>query len=186
MKKRKQKTIKPLDNFHLHFLFSGFLVVLPLNLLLLTGVEDYLALFVTIMIIDLVILLVYIITRIIYPAKYEIKDGYLTKYRSKKKIFQIKVQDIEAIYIKRGKWYSLLVFFIQTIFATLAEEDTMSSFSIVFKRCEIIKTEKRDTVSPSLKGNSCPDMFEHCDIMSVRKCKKLCKMIGVIPRFVDR
>ena len=105
---------------------------------------------------------------------------------TKKKIFQIKAQDIEAIYIKRGKWYSLLVFFIQTIFATLAEEDTMSSFSIVFKRCEIIKTEKRDTVSPSLKGNSCPDMFEYCDIMSVRKCKKLCKMIGVIPRFVDR
>ena len=184
MMKIKQTTFKPLDNYHLHWLFSGFLVSLPFNLLLITDISN-LSLLITVAIMDTIILFSYIITRMVYPAKYVIEDGYLTKYRSRKKVFQIKLTDIEFVYIKRGKWYSCFVFFIKVVLGTISDESHMAGISILFHRCEVIKKEHRETFASSLKGDDYPDMFEQCDIMSVKKCKKLCDIIGITPKFTN-
>ena len=179
---KSKLTLKPLDNYHTHYLFLALIIFVPFDILLLT-VFDYMLLWV-VLIMNILPFSVFLLIRILYRAKYSIDDICLTKYRGDDIVFCIKNNDIQKIFIKKGKWYSFLQFSFLVALGSSPDEQIMTNISILFKNCEVLKTEKRETLGASLKTAEYEAFFEWNEIMSLKKCVRICKKIGVEPIFV--
>ena len=61
-----------------------------------------------------------------------------------------------------------------------------TNFSIVFKECDVLKKEDHDIPTLSLKPEELKDCFEHNEILSFRKCMKICKVMGIEPQIITK
>ena len=137
------------------------------------------------MIAQAVIICLFVMIRFFYPEKYVIEESYISKYKWKKLIFKIKISDIDKIFIRKNKWYSFFRFCLHFLFQTVPDGDALTCVSFVFKRCEAIKKVPSGFNSRIfLKPDSYNEHFEFGDVMSLAKCKKLCKKLNIEPTYV--
>ncbi len=181
--KSKKYIFKPLDNIFLCYLFPFLLFFLPVDIALF-GPHFEINILLIVLITNTVSISVYLLARLIYPIRYEVDSASIVKYRYKKVIFKIQISDIEAIFIKKGKWYSFFPSILCAALGGMPDDTKMTNLSIVFKKCDILKAEKREFIGLSLKQEGYKDHFEMNEVLSLRKCRKICKKTGHKPIFV--
>ena len=180
--------IKPCDSIDIYMLLFGLSVWLPFDITCaLTGFEKTFLLLCVVY--NAIVIMTFIFARIFYRTKYIIENDCLTKKRKGNIVFSINSNDIEAIFIKKAKWYDYFYFvfdgFLNEFCFNLMKSHG-SAISIIFYRCNAIKEEYSflDMKRKSLKPDSYCNAFEHSEIMSYAKCVKLAKKLNIKPVFV--
>lgn len=179
----KKQIIKPRDNYHTYFLFLAFLVFLPFDLVLLFGFD--MLLFKIVLIANSIFIGILAVGRIVYPVKFVFDGEALTKYNGKKIVYKIKLENIEAVFIQKGKKRSFIVFIFQTLCQLKPDGDYMTSISFVFNSYDIKGEAKNTEPYLSLKPKEYNRFYERCDILSFRKCKRLCKFMKITPVILE-
>ena len=184
VKTKNTYKFKPQDNVHTCISVCAFLLLVPFDVMLLIG-KDSLSLLI-LLIINSASFLIAVISRLLYGRKYKIDDEYLIKYRHRKIIFKIKVADIDGVFIRRRSPWSFFVFIYYLVIGNgYISGERLTNLSIVFKKCEVIKQDKDEAYRISIKPEAFASYYEHCEIISFRKCKKICAQLGIDPIFIN-
>ena len=182
MEKRK-KVFKALDVVHCFYWFLFLVIFIPFDLTLIFTPFD-LSLLITVLCMNGIPTLIFILVRVFYNVKYIIDERYLVKYKGKKIVFKISIQDVETVFIRKAKWYAFFPFVLALVCGDIPKGKSLTCLSLVYQNCEIVKEEKREIKRPSLKNETYRSFFEHSEFFSLRKCKKICKKMGNDPIFV--
>ena len=178
----KKKIFKPQDNYHALLLLPWLLISLPFELVLITDYE--LTLLVIVLCMNIIPTAVFVLVRSFYRIKYVVDDNYIVKFRGKKIVFKIKTEDVEAVFVKKGKWYAIFFVLLSMLCGVEPKDKVFTNISVVFKRCEIIRKEKGEMFGESLKPEEYDDFFEKNDVMSLRKCIRICEIIKKAPIYI--
>ena len=192
----KKYIFKPHDNIRICSFSIIFLILLFPNFIAIIYDITHTTIFPTsifamIMIwVDILTLLAYFLAYIIYPTKYVIVDGYLVKTYHREELFKIKTSDIEKIYIKKSKqWY---VFFRTIIALGLGDpmldlDSFLTKISFIFSKSEFVQPEEnQDNPTLSLKSPLDLNKQERYETLSLRKCKKICKILKIEPIYINQ
>ena len=180
--------VKPLSEVHFYIMITCiYLPWLPLEIYAIFSDEKLLqAIMITYI---LIVITVYVLYRFFYNVRYAVNSEYLVKTKGKKIIFKISVEKILGIYIKRASMLAYFPFVLDWLISGSShskyKETHGTNFSIVFKECDVVKKEDHDIPSLSLKPEELNDCFEHNEILSFRKCMKMCKVMGIEPQIVS-
>ena len=185
----KKLSLKPLSEIHTYILVAALL--LPLILDISVIFTKHISLAKGLLIYRLLIIAGFIIFRLfIYNVKFTVNSECLTKTKGKKVIFKVDVKEIVAIYIKRKSKFDIFIFWGETLlsaFACMINIKPYGTFvSIVYKESSVCLEEIREMSLDSLKPITMKDFFEHNEILSFRKCMKMCKVMGIEPQIVPR
>ena len=182
--KNKKLVIKPGDNFCFHMLLLCMFVMFFTFDMIAILTREVSAINTT-LIAHAVVFCLFALIRIFYWGKYVIDDSYMSKYMGKKLVFKIKISDVEKIFIRKNKWYSFFRFVFFFMLESVPNGKGLTCISFVFKHCEKIKKVSGEhNYDISLKPDSYNEYFERCDVMSLAKCKKLCKKLNIEPIYV--
>ena len=174
--------------FVLVMLLFGLSVWLPFDITCaLTGFEKTFLL--VCVVYNAIAIMSFIFVRIFYRTKYIIENDCLTKKLKGNIVFSINSNDIEAIFIKKAKWYDYFYFAFDSFLnggSLHLMQSHGSAISIIFYRCNAIKKEYSffDLKRKSIKPDSYCNAFEHSEIMSYAKCVKLARKLNIKPVFV--
>ena len=135
-------------------------------------------------------IILYTLWRLFCNIRYTADSEYLVKTKGKKTVFRIPVKNIIKIYIGRDSRFAYFSFFLAAAFEPTGFKKTHgTNISIIFKECEILKKENHYATSYhipklSLKPSEYSECFEHSEILSLKKCMKICKIMGIEPEIV--
>ena len=166
---------KPIDNVQFYFrLFTFIMVICPMVIpSIIFCIEEFnLGLFLVSLSLALVFVLSCILFRVFYPYRYEINNEYLIKYRFKKIVLKIKIQDIKKIYVKKQN-ENIFKIFVSFFFNYDYSSSYFSGVSFLFDKFEVYDEKiKKEFKRISLKSSP-SDSLECVEIISNKKIKKL-------------
>ena len=180
-------SVKPWSEIHLYLFIT--LLLLPILTFAVAAIfwsqmRIFLAIY------TITIIMAYILCRLFCNVRYTVNSEYLVKTKGKKIIFKIPVKKIIKIYIGRDLKLAYFSLWLDMICGILECAHTHgTNISIIFRECDILKKEDHrvtDFQIPklSLKPEELNDCFEHNEILSFRKCMKICKVMGIEPEIV--
>lgn len=179
--RKRNYTFKPLNNIHMLYLIFTLLIFTPFDITLLFHYSP--SLLITVVLMNMLPLAIFAIVRMFFNTKYVVDDDYVIKYHGKKIVLKIKISDVNGIYIKKAKWFSFFTFIYEAICSPFTQPHG-TSFSLVFEKCDVIYPLKQEIPRKSLISNNQKDLLEYCEILSFRRCKKLCKKLQIVPILV--
>jgi len=190
MSNDKNISLKPLSEYHTYFLVT--LLTFPFLLDLSAIICKEIALIKGLIIYRLSIIALFIIIRLfIYNIKFTVNSECLTKTKGRKVIFKVDVKDIEAIFIKKASkfnvfklWGFFLLCFICESGEVVYNGARGTDISIVYKESSVCLEEKQELSRISLKPETMKDFFEHNEILSYKKCMRMCEVLGIEPQIV--
>ena len=185
----KAVSVKPMSEVHFYIMITClYLPFFPLEIYAIFGDEKMLqAIMITYV---LIVITAYVLYRFFYNVRYTVNSEYLVKTKDKKIVFKIPVEKILGIYIKRASKLGYFPFVLDWIISGSSiskyKKTHGTNFSIVFKECDVLKKEDHDVPCLSLKPEELKDCFEHNEILSFRKCMKICKVMGIEPQIITK
>ena len=181
---RKKKLItKPRDNYHVYFLFLAILAFFPFDLGLLFGLDELLLKIV--LIANSIFVCLFVLVRIVYPEKIVLDGDALIKYNGRNIVYKIKLENIEAVFVQKGKKRSFILFIFHALFQVVPDGDYMTSISLVFNSYDVKGDEKITESYLSLKPKEYNRFYERCEILSFQKCKKICDFMEIEPVILE-
>ena len=179
MSEKRNFIFKPLDNFHLHFLCVSLFVFIPFDICLFIAPFEV-SLLITVLLMNFIPILVYTFIRFFYNIRYVVDDAYVIKYRKNKVVLKIRRDDLDEIYIQKGGMKFFGQFFISIIFNTGFSKPFCTTMSFTFRNYDVIAAYNNVEIPrPSIKDDS--SMFEYVEILSYRRCMRLCKYLNIEP-----
>ena len=187
MKSNKRITVKPLSEIHTYILVAALLLPLIFDIAAIDTKDISFAK--GVLIYRLLIIGAFIIFRLfIYNVKFTVNSECLTKTKGRKVIFKVDVKEIVAIYIKRKSKFDFFIFWAETLLSAIAGTININPYgtfvSIVYKESSVCLEEIREMSLDSLKPITMKDFYEHNEILSFRKCMKICKVMGIEPQII--
>ncbi len=167
---------KPLDNGHFYVMLFGIIfVICPMEIISIFCIQEFdLGVFLVSLSIAIVFVLTCILFRVFYPYRYEINNEYLIKYRFKKIILKIKIQDLKKIYVKKqNNIFKIFLCFIEIYDCSISSS---SGVSFIFDEYEIYTEKNKKKLDNTTLKSSSDDSLEYIEIMSNKKIKKLMKL----------
>lgn len=137
------------------------------------------------LVLNIIFIILIILHYVFYPVKYVVDDTYLIKYRRKNIVFKIKISDLQKVYIWKPSFTKTLslVLDIFTVAYNITPNFTIISF--LFSDCEIDQNDKETEASKcSLKQKEDGYLCEKNESFSIRRCRKLCKALKIVPEYV--
>ena len=187
----KNISLKPLSEYHTYFLVT--LLIFPFLLDLSAIICKDIAIIKGLIIYRLSIIALFIIIRLfIYNIKFTVNSECLTKTKGRKVIFKVDVKDIDAVFINPSSRFSILKFWLNFIVSFICvtpeyifrEKFLVTYISIVYKESSVCFEEKQKIPRVSLKPETMTDCFEHNEILSYKKCMRMCEVLGIEPQIV--
>ena len=183
----KAVSVKPMSEVHFYIMITClYLPFFPLEIYAIFGDEKMLQ--ATMITYVLIVITAYVLYRFFYNVRYAVNSEYLVKTKDKKIVFKIPVEKILGIYMKRASKLGYFPFVLDWITSgsSISTKTHGTNFSIVFKECDVLKKEDHDVPCLSLKPEELKDCFEHNEILSFRKCMKICKVMGIEPQIITK
>ena len=191
----KNIVLSPMSEFETHLLVTLLLFPLFLDFVSIIEiiVEKNLIIMLVLLIYRFLLVTVYIFLKLfIYNTKFSVNTECLTKTKGRKVIFKVDVKDIDAVFINPSSRFSILKFWLKFIvnFIFVTPEDIfrekflVTYISIVYKESSVCFEEKQEIPRVSLKPETMTDCFEHNEILSYKKCMKMCEVLGIEPQIV--
>lgn len=183
-------SVKPWSEIHLYLLLCYLsLLFIPLCPLAILGFF-WTPLLIFNAIYTIVMIMLYTLWRLFCNIRYTADSEYLVKTKGKKIVFKIPVKKIIEIYIGRDSKFAYFSFLLAAAFEPTGFAKTHgTNISIIFRECDILIKEENCVTSYhipklSLKPEELNHCFEHNEILSFRKCMKICKVMGIEPEIV--
>lgn len=190
----KNISLKPRGEYHTYFLVT--FLILPVLLDVAFVIEGETIGIKGLLIYRLSIIAIYISVRLfLYNVKFTVNSECLTKTKGRKIIFKADVKDIVAVFIKKTSKFNIFKFWGCFLLSFIFQDPDIVVYtsargtyiSIVYKEAyDCSKGKGADRLSQiSLKPETMKYCFEHSEILSFRKCMKMCKVMGIEPQFVS-
>ncbi len=175
---------KPLKIMHSYFIIMFLPILIPFNMGLLfePNLQDYP--WQTLLVMDTIAVTAYILMRVCCSTRYEIDENGIVGYDGKRVILKLKREEIEKIYIQKGKWYDLILWLLHAFNGNLTPCGTFISFCFV--ECEICRERATHVQRKKLKA---PEDYyrplkEYPELFTYSQCKKICKILNIKPIYV--
>ena len=122
----------------------------------------------------------YGVARLLYPYTYVIEDTCLVKRKRSQNVFEIQIDDIKHIVVKKATFCNYCKFLVSLISYRNVSTAHLTTVSFVFEKCDFL--DEKDYKSVEFKRervykNQADNVQEYVEIVPYRTAIKLCKLL---------